>query len=123
MNDFLPLTVIAITVAGGLGAVARLVLGGAIQHAVRTSFPIGTVVINISGSFLLGLIMSSALASAGPAWLAIAGTGFCGGFTTFSTASVDSADLLLKRTWMRAAIYAVGTALASFGAAALGYSI
>ena len=123
MNDFLPLTVIAITVAGGLGAVARLVVGGAIQRAVRTSFPIGTVVINIRGSFLLGLIMSSALAPAGPAWLAIAGTGFRGGFTTFSTASVDSADLLLKRTWMRAAIYAVGTALASFGAAALGYSI
>lgn len=123
MNDFLPLTVVGVTVAGGLGAVARLVLGGAIQQVVRTSFPVGTAVINISGSFLMGLIMSSVLMSAGPAWIAIAGTGFCGGFTTFSTASVDSADLLLKRKWMLATLYAVGTALASFAAAALGYSI
>ena len=123
MNDLLPFTVIAVTIAGGLGAVARLVLGGAIQQVVRTSFPVGTAVINISGSFLLGLVMSSALTSAGPAWLAIAGTGFCGGFTTFSTASVDSADMLLNRRWVAASIYAVGTGLASFAAAALGYSI
>lgn len=123
MTDFLPFTIIAVAVAGGLGAVVRLVVGGHIQHAAGTSFPIGTALINISGSFLLGLVMSAAFASVGPAWLAIAGTGFLGGYTTFSTASVDAADLVRRRHWGRAVLIAGATGVLSIGAAALGYSL
>jgi CrcB protein len=123
MIDFLPLTIIGVTVAGGLGAVARLIVGGAVQQAARTTFPIGTVIVNVSGSFVLGLVMSSALTSAGPAWIAIAGTGFCGGFTTFSTASVETSDLLFRKKRLTALTYALVTGIASIAAAAWGYSL
>jgi CrcB protein len=123
MTSFAPLTVIAIALAGGVGAVARLVVGGSIQHRSRSRFPIGTAVVNVSGSFLLGLVMSTALTSFAPAWLAIIGTGFLGGYTTFSTASVDTADLVRGRLWGRAAANAGVIGFLSIAAAALGYSL
>ena len=73
MTSFTLLTVLAIALAGGVGAVARLVVGGHIQECSGMSFPIGTAVINVSGSFLLGLVMSSATTSFAPAWVAVIG--------------------------------------------------
>lgn len=119
----LPMTVLAIAFAGGVGAVARLVVGGYLQHWSRIKFPIGTAVINVVGSFALGLVMSRVDASIGPAWLAIVGTGFLGGFTTFSTASVDTADLVRGKLWWRALLNAGATGLVSIAAAWLGYSL
>ncbi|MCS5732789.1 fluoride efflux transporter FluC [Herbiconiux daphne] len=123
MTSFLPLTVLGIAVAGGLGAVLRLVIGGHIQQWSGWTFPIGTAVVNVCGSFLLGLVMSAATTSFGPAWLAIAGTGFLGGFTTFSTASVDTADLVRGRHPWRALLNAAGVGLLALAAAAMGYSL
>jgi len=123
VTSFLPLTVVAIAIAGGLGAVARLVVGGNIQKALSWPFPIGTAVINVVGAFLLGLVMSGAAVSAGPTWIAVIGTGFLGGFTTFSTSSVDSADLARGRDWGRAGLNALGTGALAIAAAALGYSL
>ena len=123
MTSFDPLVILGIALAGGLGAVARLVVGGAIQHRSRWKFPIGTAVINVCGSFALGLVMSATLTSVAPAWLAIIGTGFLGGFTTFSTASVDSADLVRGRLWGRAAVNAGAVGVLSISAAALGYAL
>ncbi|SDZ43562.1 fluoride efflux transporter FluC [Herbiconiux ginsengi] len=123
MTSVTGLTVFAIAVAGGLGAVARLVVGGAVQHWSRWKFPIGTAVLNVTGSFFLGLVMSAAATSLAPTWLAIVGTGFLGGFTTFSTASVDTADLVRGRLWGQAALNAGVTGLLSIAAAGLGYSL
>jgi CrcB protein len=86
-------------------------------------FPIGTAVVNVSGSFVLGLVMSSAAASFAPAWVAIIGTGLLGGYTTFSTTSVDSADLIQGRLWGRALINVGAVGFLSISAAALGYSL
>jgi CrcB protein len=123
MTDFHPLSVLLVALAGGAGAVARLLLGGHLQTASHLTFPIGTAVINVAGSFALGLVMSSALGSVAPAWIAVLGTGFLGGFTTFSTASVDTADLIVGHRWGRAVANAVVVGLLSIGAAALGYSL
>ncbi|MDO9396947.1 MAG: CrcB family protein [Herbiconiux sp.] len=123
MTSFLPLTILGIAVAGGLGAVARLMVGGHLQQWSGWRFPLGTAVINVCGSFLLGLVMSTAATSFGPAWLAIAGTGFLGGFTTFSTASVDTADLVRGRRLGLALLNAGGVGLLAVGAAAIGYSL
>ena len=123
MTPLAPWAVLAIAVAGGIGAVARLVIGGAVQHRSGMTFPIGTAAINVLGSFALGLVMSSAASSFAPAWVAVIGTGLLGGFTTFSTASVDSADLVRGRLWGRALVNAGLVGVLSIAAAALGYSL
>ncbi|MFB2581667.1 CrcB family protein [Herbiconiux sp. P15] len=123
MTSFDPLVIIGIALAGGLGAVARLVIGGTLQQWSGWKFPIGTAAINVGGSFALGLVMSAATASFAPAWVAIIGTGLLGGFTTFSTASVDTADLVRGRLWGRAVVNAGVVGILSISAAALGYSL
>ncbi|MBW8871555.1 MAG: chromosome condensation protein CrcB, partial [Leifsonia sp.] len=56
------LLVLGVAAAGGLGAVARLVFDGVLRSRVRVGFPLGTTIINVTGSFLLGLVTGLALA-------------------------------------------------------------
>jgi CrcB protein len=87
--------VLALALAGGLGAGTRFVLDGVVGRSVSTAFPLGTVLINISGSFLLGIVAGLAVTGAVPQPVAlVAGTGFLGGYTTFSTASVEAVRLV-----------------------------
>jgi fluoride exporter len=116
-----PLLVLAVAVAGGLGAVARLVLDGVTRSLVRVNFPLGTTVINVTGSFLLGLVTGLALANGLPAeWRAILGTGFLGGYTTFSTASYETVRLAQQRRSRAALFNGVGMLLLALAAAGLG---
>lgn len=116
-----PLLVLAVAVAGGLGAVARLVLDGVTRSLVRVNFPLGTTVINVTGSFLLGLVTGLALANGLPAeWRAILGTGFLGGYTTFSTASYETVRLAQQRRYRAALFNGVGMLLLALAAAGLG---
>lgn len=116
-----PLLVLAVAVAGGLGAVARLVLDGVTRSLVRVRFPLGTTVINVAGSFLLGLVTGLALAHGLPAeWRAILGTGFLGGFTTFSTASYETVRLAQQHRYRAALFNGLGMLLLALAAAALG---
>jgi CrcB protein len=86
---------IGLVVAGAAGAPARYLLDGFVQDRTEGAFPWGTFVINVSGSFLLGLITGAALYHAFPntpkVWL---GTGFCGAYTTFSTFTFETIRLL-----------------------------
>lgn len=106
------MSVLLICVLGGLGAAARWTVDGAVRRRWATSFPAGTVAVNVSGSFLAGLLTGAALAGVlgGPAEAA-AVTGFCGGYTTFSTAMADTVRLARDGQAVRAALNAVGTAL------------
>lgn len=101
--------------AGGCGAVLRFVVDGALRARLRTSLPAGTMAINLVGSFVLGLVAGAvAHGRLTPSLLVVAGTGLCGGFTTFSTASLDVVRLLQQRRAL------VGTAWAiAMGACAL----
>ena len=86
--------VVALSVAGGVGAGCRFVVDGLVKGRVRTAFPLGTAIINVTGSFLLGLVTGLALAhTLPPEWRLILGTGFLGGYTTFSTASFETVRL------------------------------
>jgi CrcB protein len=88
------LVVVALSFAGGLGAVARLVFDGLLRSRIKIAYPLGTTVINVTGSLLLGLVTGLALTHALPAeWRLICGTGFLGGYTTFSTASYETVRL------------------------------
>ncbi len=116
-----PLVVLGVAAAGGLGAVARLVLDGVLRSRVAVSFPLGTTVINVTGSFLLGLVTGLALAHGlPPEWRAILGTGFLGGYTTFSTASYETVRLAQQRRYRAALFNGVGMLLLALAAAGLG---
>ncbi len=114
--------VAALVVGGGVGAGARYVLDGLVMRGRSDAFPLGILVVNVIGSFLLGLL--TALAPAiGHTWLAILGVGLLGGFTTFSAVAVDSVRLARRgrRDWAWADL--VGTLVACVVAAALGFMI
>ena len=113
--------VLLVFAGGAVGSALRYVTDRWVQsrHALR--FPLGTLTVNLAGSFVLGLV-SGGVAHAG--WSsqvqALLGTGFCGGLTTFSTFSVETVELLGGRLTTRAAGYVVlsvglGVALAALG--------
>src|SRR5882757_1039768 len=102
--------VFVVGVGGGLGALARYFIAGAIQSAV-TAFPWGILVVNVSGGLLMGLIVeASALKlNLSPELRAFLTVGILGGYTTFSTFSLDSMLLIQRGAYMSAAAYIVGS--------------
>lgn len=111
--------VIALVVGGALGAGARYLLDGAIMRGRKGAFPVGILIVNILGAFLLGLLTGlGALIS--PPWMAILGVGVLGGFTTFSTVSVETVLLAQRgrRDW--AWLNLLGTLGLCLAAAGLG---
>jgi fluoride exporter len=119
-----PLVFLAVCAAGGLGSAARFVLDGLIRARTRTSYPLGTTVINVSGSLLLGMVTGlAAHALLAPEWQMILGVGLMGGYTTFSTASVETVRLLQERRSIAAALNGLGMLALSVAAAALGLLI
>jgi CrcB protein len=110
--------IVLAALAGGLGASLRLVGDGVVRSILGDRLPWGTLLINVVGSAGLGVLVGT---GAGPQTASVVGTGLLGGFTTFSTASFESAALALDRRWTAAVLYAVGTLLLSVAAAAFGY--
>ena len=116
--------VVLLCLAGGLGAVARLVLDGVIRERAGTDFPWATLLINLSGSLLLGVLTGLVLFRGAPDQLRmVLGTGFCGGYTTFSTASFETVRLVQQRRLARALGYGAASVLGALAAAALGLVI
>lgn len=113
---------LVLALAGGLGAVCRFVLDGVITaRAPRAGLPLGTIVVNVTGSFALGLLTGLAASTWLPAeWLLVVGTGFLGGYTTFSTASFETVRLLQERRHRAALANGLGVLVLATAAAALG---
>lgn len=111
-----------VAAGSALGGVTRFLLGGYLQRTVGASFPVGTLVINVTGSFLLGFLLRYALgtASVTPEVRALLTTGFCGGYTTFSTFSYEAVALAEDGAWSRVAAYVAASVLLSIAAAFLG---
>ena len=83
-------TLLAVLAAGFAGAVARQVLSGALQDRARTRFPVGILVVNLSGAFVLGLLYGLDIENRWPDWLqAVTHTGLIGAYTTYSTWALD----------------------------------
>ncbi|WP_106814534.1 fluoride efflux transporter FluC [Microbacterium timonense] len=112
---------LATTVAGGAGAAARFVVDGWVTRASSAKVPVGTVVINVTGSFALGIIaMIAAEGLLPPPAQTIAASGFLAGYTTFSTASAQTSDLVAEGRHGAAALYSGGMFAGSLVAAAIG---
>lgn len=114
------MTPLLIAIAGGLGASTRFVVDALVRGRTSSTFPWATVLVNVTGSFLLGLLIGS---GAGGRWLDVAGTGFLGGYTTFSAASLETTSLLLDRRPLAAAANGLGALVACVAAASLGYAV
>jgi fluoride exporter len=109
------LSVWLVALGSAVGGVTRFLLGAAVQHRLGTTFPVGTLAINVSGSLLLGFLLRFLLAmpAATPEVRAMLMAGFCGGYTTFSTFSLDAALLLEAGQAGRATLYAVASVVLS----------
>lgn len=114
-----------IAAGSALGGVSRYVLGGMVQRILDTTYPAGTLVVNLTGSFLLGLFLRYALdtPTLTPEVRAFLTIGFCGGYTTFSTFSYETFAMLEDGEWTRAGVYAALSVLLALGATILGFMV
>jgi len=113
-----------IFVGAGMGGLARYAVGNWVQAATGPTFPWGTLLINVSGSLLLTFLYALLEGTAAPPeWRALLGIGLCGGYTTFSTFSYETARLLQDGEWERALLYVVGSVVVSLAAAFVGFRV
>ena len=107
---------------GAAGTLARYGLQGLVQHRSSSDFPSGTLAVNLLGCFLLGGIAEYALAhlTISPEWRIGITVGFFGAFTTFSSFSWETVQLLREGDWMRAGLYVVTSVAGGILAVVLG---
>lgn len=113
-----------LAVGGVVGTLARYTLTTWVQSWTGEAFPWGTMLVNLSGSFLLGVFVRGAdLSSLSPEMRALLTVGICGAFTTFSTFTLETARLLQDGAWARAVAYAVGSVVLGLVALAAGLTM
>ncbi len=114
----------AVGVAAGLGAVLRYLIDQVVQHRRGGDFPYGSLVVNITGSMLLGLSTGLALHHGLPATpTLLIGTGFAGGYTTLSTWAWETLALAEVGDRLEAGINIAGSLAAGLAAAAAGLGL
>ncbi len=109
--------------AGGfVGAIARYILAVWIGQRWGRSFPLGTFVVNITGSFLIGLLMTlmAERFTENPQWRLLLVVGFLGAYTTFSTFEFETGALLKDGEWLYAGLNMIGSVIVGFIALKLG---
>jgi CrcB protein len=118
--------VLLVAVGGGIGAAARFWLAGVISSRGPSGLPYGTIAVNLLGSLLIGVVTGLVLtvgAEVFEPWRMFLATGICGGFTTFSTATVETVMLARSGQHARAAVNAVGTMVLTVAAVAAGIGV
>ena len=115
---------LVVALAGGVGAVLRALLIHHVSVRRADPLPLGTMLVNASGSLLLGLLTGlSIYHGLGSHLLAVVGVGLCGGYTTWSTASWETIHLLRTDHRTEAVIYTLGGLVICLGAAAAGLGV
>lgn len=113
---------LVVTVGGGIGAAARYLLSAWVHAAFGQAFPWGTLLVNVVGSFIIGLVMVLSLERGivSPEVRLLLTTGFCGGLTTFSTFSYETLALLRGEQWLWAGANTLVNLLLCFAATGMG---
>ncbi len=118
---------VALTLGGGLGTNARYWLSRWLNElAWGRGFPLGTLAVNVTGSFVLGLaaiLILERLPPSQQAWYLLIGTGFCGGYTTFSTFEWETFKLVRDGNFSFAVLNALGSVLAGFAGVVLAVAL
>ena len=111
-----------ICLGGAVGTGARYLLSGWLARAAGPGFPWGTLAVNVTGSFLLGLIMQIALGTdlLSPTLRLTLTTGVMGGFTTYSTFNYETLQYLQQNDWLMGALNLSATVVACLAAGSLG---
>jgi CrcB protein len=117
--------ILYVAIGSAIGGVGRYLVGGLVQRLLDTTFPAGTLLINITGSLLLGMIVryASETAAITPEVRAFLAIGLCGGYTTFSGFSYETVTLLEDGEWTRAGLYVAGSVLLSLAGTLLGFAL
>jgi fluoride exporter len=113
---------IYVAVGSAIGGLSRFLLGGLVQRVAGGTFPWGTLVINVTGSVLLGFLYRYAADSAAisPEFRAMLTIGFCGGYTTFSTFSYETVRLFEDGELTRGMLYLGLSVILALGGTLLG---
>jgi CrcB protein len=114
------MTVLLVALGAAVGAPLRYVLDRAVQSRHATGFPLGTVTVNVIGSFVLGLLVAL---PASPTLSALLGVGFCGALTTYSTFGYETVRLLQARAYLLATTNVMVSLVAGLGAAYVGVTV
>lgn len=107
---------LGVALAAGGGAVARYVVDQAVQRRSGARFPYGTLVVNTTGSFVLGLVVGGLSGSAA----VVLGAGFAGGYTTLSTLAWETLALAEEGSVLSASLNVLGSVVLGLAAAAAG---
>lgn len=115
---------IFIGIFGGIGAATRFICDGLLRSLLGRRFPWATMIVNVTGSFVLGIVIryTNGHVVAGSILLFIA-TGFCGGFTTFSTAIFESVRLLQEKRYFSFGVQLLGNLFLCVLAVIIGFQI
>ena len=113
--------VLLVAVGGAIGSVTRYMVGGWIASRFGSAFPYGTLVINITASFIIGFFLAFAQerVNLNPNWRLFVAVGFVGGYSTFSTFEYEGVRVLQEREVLLGSIYMIGSVVAG-GIAAVG---
>jgi CrcB protein len=113
-----------VALAGALGALARFAVHGLVQSRTASRIPYGTIVVNVTGSFVLGVVVGIATYHGLDADVrTVVGTGFLGAYTTFASYSYDTFGLLEGRAPAKVVLNAVGSVVAGLAAATVGFAL
>jgi CrcB protein len=115
-------SVLTVALGGAFGSVLRYWVGSAFLKAGMTGFPWSTFTVNVTGSLALGFLARYLGPPAGSSTVFLALTvGVCGGYTTFSTFTLDLHTMMARGSVGRALLYAAASVLLSYGALFAGY--
>jgi CrcB protein len=113
-----------IALGGAVGSLLRYSLGGAVQRVSASGFPIGTLFVNVSGCFIIGVLVRQFMnMQLSPELRALLIVGFCGGFTTFSTFANENMNLLRNGDYFYFTLYLVLSIVLGIAAVVLGNSV
>lgn len=106
-----------VAIGGAAGAASRYLVGRVMGPTVDAHFPWHTFLINVSGAFLIGLLLVLAARLGWPGWWRpLLAVGILGGYTTFSTFSLETVELLMRGQWATGSLYALGSLAAGLAA-------
>lgn len=113
------INILLVGIGGGIGSILRYFL----QRTLNVSFPYGTLLVNIAGCLLIGLLWGIFTRHIDEHRRLLLVTGFCGGFTTFSTFTYEGVQMLMENRWMVFLLYTFLSVVAGLAATYFGYKL